>query len=77
MSTGLDCGFVERTPNNWYLMLEQDYGSKIDIEYDEYGPFDSYADANNYLRRNFANPGGAWIDAHDDSTDESWKEIFN
>lgn len=74
MSTGLDCYFEEKTPNEWYLFLEQDYGSKFDPEYDKYGPFDTFAVALAYLDRNFANPGGWSEYPHPDSTDRSWDD---
>lgn len=58
MSTGLDCYFEEKQPNEWYLFLEEDYGSKLDPGYDKYGPFTTFAEAHDYLNDNFANPGG-------------------
>ena len=73
MSTGLDCYFEEKEPNEWYMYLEEDYGSKIDIEYDQYGPFRTFAEAQKYLQNNFANPGGYGIDPHPDSTDKTWE----
>lgn len=74
MSTGLDCYFKEEQPNKWFLFLEQDYGSKLDPEYDKFGPFHTFRLARVYLNDNFANPGGYQVDPHPDSTDESWKE---
>ena len=73
MSTGLDCYFEEKKPGEWYLFLEQEYGSKLDIEYDKYGPFPTFTVAEAYLRANFANPGGYSVDPHPDSTDRSWE----
>lgn len=69
MSTGLDCRFIEKNPGEWYMELEQDYGSKLDPEYDRYGPFSTFAEAEEYLDRNFANPGGYSIRRHENSTD--------
>lgn len=73
MSTGLDCYFEEKNPGEWYLFLEEMYGSKLDIDYDQYGPFKTFTQARNYLSYNFANPGGWSVHPHEDSTDMSWK----
>lgn len=73
MSTGLDCHFTEKKPGEWFMSLEQEYGHKLDPEYDEYGPFATFEVAHQYLRDNFANPGGFSIGPHPDSTDTSWK----
>jgi len=71
MSTGLDCHFTEETPGKWFLYLEEAYGSKLDPEYDRYGPFATFETARNYLADNFANPGGYGVQAHPDSKDTS------
>jgi hypothetical protein len=73
VSTGLDCYFQEIEPNKWFLFLEEEYGSKLDPDYDKYGPFLTFALAMEYLDRNFANPGGWSVQPHADSTDMSWK----
>jgi len=53
-STGQDCHFWEATDGKWYMMLES---PEYQGEYDNYGPFSSYTEADRFLRRNFANPG--------------------
>jgi len=73
VSTGLDCYFEEKKPNEWYLFLEQEYGHKLDPEYDKYGPFPTFKVALAYLGKNFANPGGFGVLNHPDSTDDTWK----
>lgn len=73
MSTGLDCYFEEKRPNEWYLFLEEEYGHKMDIDYDRYGPFRTFAEARNYLNNNFANPGGYSIQHHPESHDHTWE----
>lgn len=73
MSTGLDCYFEEKRPGEWYLFLEEEYGSKLDIDYDRYGPFKTFTLARDYLNQNFANPGGYSIHNHPESTDKSWE----
>lgn len=65
MSSGLDCWFHEKEPGKWYMGLEQAYGSKLDIEYDEYGPFPSFPEAHKYLHDNFQNPGGFSVEEHE------------
>lgn len=74
MSTGLDCYFEEVEPGKWFLYLEEAYGSKIDIDYDQYGPFPTWEEAHAYLSWNFANPGGYGIITHPDSTDTTLPE---
>lgn len=63
-STGQECKFFKANDGNWYMGLsdyppeddeERDYW---DPEYEYYGPFASFAEANDFLRRGFANPGG-------------------
>ncbi len=70
MSTGLDCYFQETEKGVWYLFLEEEYGSKLDPDYDRYGPFKSFTAARSYLQDNFANPGGYSVYA----LDHSWEE---
>lgn len=66
MSTGVDCGFYEKNPGEWYYDLES-YSQRE--EYDTYGPFPTFAVAERHLRDNHANPGGYWVARHPDSTD--------
>lgn len=73
MSTGLDCYFEEKKPGEWWLYLEEMYGHKLDIEYDEYGPFPTFEVAHSYLNKYFANPGGYAVYSHPESTDKSWQ----
>lgn len=73
MSTGLDCYFEEKQPGEWYLFLEEEYGYKLDINYDRYGPFSTFVKAREYLNHNFANLGGYSINSHPESTDRSWE----
>lgn len=61
MSTGADCRFWETDDGQWFYKLQcWPYGDWP--EYDQYGPFASYAKADRDLRRNHANPGGAAIE---------------
>ena len=64
-STGQECEFYKARDGNWYMGLsgfppddeeERDYWDG-DIK-DWYGPFESFEKAHEFLRRNFANPGG-------------------
>lgn len=73
MSSGLDCYFEEKKPNEWYMYLEESYGDKLDPDYEEFGPFETFTIAQKYLRDNFQNPGGYSVLAHPDSTDKSWE----
>lgn len=67
-STGQELEFFLATDGQWYMGLsdyppdddeEREYW---DPEMEYYGPFPSKEAADKYLRRNFANPGGAYID---------------
>jgi hypothetical protein len=58
MSSNLNCKIVERKPREWYYLLEQ-YSQRD--EYDEFGPFATFRDAENHLQRNHSNPGGCSI----------------
>ncbi len=71
MSTGLDCYFEEKAHGEWYLYLEESYGSKPGIDYEEFGPFPTFAAAMQYLRDNFANPGGFSVHALPDTKDQT------
>lgn len=52
LSTGDDCHFQKASDGKWYLFLNDR----------PYGPFSSEADAEKYLDKNFANPGGWSVD---------------
>ena len=57
MSTGADCQFIERKPNQWFYRLQEwPYGETE--EYDEQGPFPSFEKAQAHLDKHNANPGG-------------------
>jgi len=57
MSTGAECWFVERKPDEWHYEIQQyPYGDS------------SLKSAQRHLDRNYANPGGWSIDRHPDST---------
>jgi hypothetical protein len=62
VSTGFECHFVERKPNQWVYIL-QDWDCPVGVdnwqEYaTTYGPFRSLEKAHEHLRVNHANPGG-------------------
>ena len=57
MSTGADCHFVEKELGKWYYKIQRwPYGEWP--EYDEHGPFPTFAAADRHLGENYANPGG-------------------
>lgn len=61
MSTGADCVFREESPNKWFYDLQEwPYGETM--QYETYGPFESYEEACEDLRANHANPGGHSIE---------------
>jgi hypothetical protein len=62
MSTGLDCYFEEKEPGQWWLYLES-YSYRD--EYEEYGPFTSFPEAQAHLHDNFTNPGGYSVELHE------------
>jgi hypothetical protein len=62
MSTGAECNFIEKTPGRWYYKLQQ-YPYGYTEEYDEFGPFPTFAIANQHLDENHANPGGYSVQA--------------
>lgn len=63
MSTGADCGFIEREPGKWYYEIQRwPYGEWPD--YDEHGPFASLEEAEKHLDNNYANPGGYSIERY-------------
>ena len=68
-STGLDCQFYKARDGKWYMDLEQESNNYSDDDdddgygdsypdYNTYGPFSSLKEAQRYLDKNFANPGG-------------------
>lgn len=69
MSTGADCHFVEKKPNQWYYQLQRwPYGENPN--YDTFGPFQSLEIAINHLNRHHANPGG-WSETHYKETESN------
>jgi hypothetical protein len=68
MSTGLECEFTEVEPGKWYYLLEDGFAPKNAWDWREYsnafGPFQTLEEAEDHLRRNHANPGGAFIDEY-------------
>ncbi len=62
MSTGLGCRIVQTGAEEWKLELEDSYRRD---EYHSYGPFKTATEADDYLRANFANPGGMMINRLD------------
>lgn len=62
MSTGLNCEFFEYEPGKWYYCLEAWNSPKTAWDWTEdanvVGPFPTFEEANTYLHRNNANPGG-------------------
>ena len=62
MSTGLECQFIEPTPNSWYYILQDPSCPRCAWDWREYatahGPFPSREAASENLSRNHANPGG-------------------
>ncbi len=74
MSTGLHCQFVEFYKGGWFLIL-QDWNCPVRAwdwrEYaTAYGPFRSEVAVDEYLRRYFANPGGAQIIVYNEELDK-------
>lgn len=62
MSTGANCTFRERTPGQWFYLLQcYPYGATED--YDESGPFKTFREAYEHLHKHNANPGGFSVDA--------------
>ena len=66
-STGQACEFYKARDGNWYMGLSADRPEYDDDEErgywdgdieDWYGPFESFEEAHEFLRRDFANPGG-------------------
>lgn len=62
MSTGADCKFYEERPGQWFYKLQRwPYGETYD--YDTYGPFTMFCEAQEHLSDNHANPGGWSVQA--------------
>jgi len=59
MSTGADCGFIEKAPGEWHYEIQK-YPYGCNEEYNRHGPFPSFEAADAHLSRNYANPGGHW-----------------
>jgi hypothetical protein len=80
MSTGAECYFVERAPRKWYYALQEwPYGEWP--EYETYGPFSTYKEAQGHLDDNHANPGGWSVEPlpgceHDLLTKDPWGEGY-
>lgn len=55
------CEFYKATDGKWYMELaDREYGEQRDAT--TYGPFLTQEAADDYLRDNFSNPGGSYID---------------
>lgn len=63
MSTGCNCLFLQVEPQKWYYVLEDSSAPKNAWDWREnstaYGPFSTEDLADQHLRDNHANPGGA------------------
>ena len=63
-STGAECEFYKARDGQWYMALsdnppdDDDEREYWEPEYEHYGPFASFDEAEEYLSRNHANPGG-------------------
>lgn len=81
MSTGLSCEFVETPEHDWFYYLE-DWGAPT-LAWDwreyctPYGPFGSLELAQQHLRDNHANPGGAMIRRHPAKLDDLDLALIN
>lgn len=69
MSTNSECEFIEVQPGIWYYVLEDMMAPKNAFDWREfaqaYGPFYTFEQADQHLRRNHANPGGHTVTEHD------------
>jgi len=80
MSTGADCTFYEKTPRQWFYDLQQwPYGDSED--YDTFGPFTTFEEAETHLRNTHANPGGFSINPlpncpHDFKKNRTFDRIY-
>jgi hypothetical protein len=80
MSTGLECEFVKWNEKEWYYILESWDSPKGAWDWREYanayGPFTSQEAADDDLRANHANPGGAYINEAPNKEDPVLKELI-
>ena len=58
MSTNRGCRIRQTEPNTWVLELESLHHRE---EWTMYGPFHTATAADEYLKSNFANPGGMMV----------------
>lgn len=66
MSTGAECNFTEKEPNQWYYEIQNwPYGEWP--EFTEHGPFSSFELAARHCRNHYANPGGHSTFPHPDN----------
>lgn len=69
MSANLECEFFESEPGKWFYALEDWSAPQHAWDWREfstsYGPFPSYEEAQEHLRRNHANPGGHTVTSQD------------
>lgn len=62
MSTGAECLFYEKEPQKWFYDLQQwPYGENPD--FDTFGPFTTFEEAEQHLDNHHANPGGYSVHA--------------
>lgn len=70
MSTGCECLFIEVEKDQWWYVLEDYHAPKNSWDWREYaeayGPFKTEDEADQHLRDNHANPGGAEIQPYQD-----------
>jgi len=62
MSMQRRCDFTKCADGKWYMTLGNNEHSEDDWDCTVYGPFESEEKADDFLRDNFANPGGRSID---------------
>ena len=70
MSTGLDCGFIEPRPNQWYYEIEK-YEERC--EYNTHGPFPDFKTALNHLDTHYVNPGSYDVESYNEEF--AWPDI--
>lgn len=62
MSTGAECFFEETKPAEWHYKLQRwPYGEWP--EFDDFGPFKTFGEAQRHLDDHHANPGGYSVNA--------------
>jgi len=75
MSTGLECLFFERRPNEWWYLLERWNAPKNAWDWREYadtfGSFPSFEEAHQHLSDHHANPGGYYTLRYEEGKDWS------